>query len=429
MCKKVIKMKVLKSSLIFSALLILTGCNNTIHDAHVSSAVNKSDEDILLESKQYSPEDYDYLAISNPETMSLASKRALVRNYHQHEEWFGRFEKHEITGDLGYEEGVIRRDPSQVLLIDGLYYTWYTKSTGTAVGFGTGDLNAKVFPWDLSEIWYATSKDGWHWEEQGQAVGLGEKGRYDDRSVFTPEILAHEGKYYLVYQSIKAPYLNRTKNTVAMAIADSPRGPWRVLDAPILEPADNGEWLGEEDSRFLVKKQGDFDSHKVHDPNLIYFRDKFYLYYKGERMGEKNTAGGREIRWGVAIADKPEGPYVKSPYNPITQSGHEICIWPYKEGIAMLSTDDGPERQTIQYAEDGINFEIRSYVSAHLLPKAKGLVKAFDNDAYPTAALQWGLHHEYTVPEGKSWLEGLNHIGRFSFSPTTKTKEFINKKD
>ncbi len=29
-------------------------------------------------------------------------------------------------------------------------------------------------------------------------------------------------------------------------------------------------------------------------------------------MGEEMTFGGREIAWGVAIADQPEGPYVKS---------------------------------------------------------------------------------------------------------------------
>jgi hypothetical protein len=91
-----------------------------------------------------------------------------------------------------------------------------------------------------------------------------------------------------------------------MAVADSPHGPWRKLDEPILSAADNSEWLGDEDDRFAVVSKGDFDSHKVHDPCLIHYADRFWLYYKGEQMGEGFTFGGREIRWG-AVADHPEG--------------------------------------------------------------------------------------------------------------------------
>jgi len=419
------KIKFISKTILCISMLTLWGCNYSQSDT-------ESEEDDTHERfmAKYSQQDFDYLAISNPETMSLASKRALERNYHKYAEWFGVFSKHQLTGDLDYEKGVIRRDPSAILLIDGEYFTWYTKSVGKAVGFGSGDPDAKVFPWDKSEIWYATSKDGWHWEEQGISVGLGETGRYDDRSVFTPEVIAYQGKYYLVYQAIKAPYLNRTNNTVAMAIADDPRGPWKTLPEPILKAANNGQWLGEEDNRFLVESQGDFDSHKVHDPTLLFYRDKFYLYYKGERKGEKHTSGGREIRWGVAIADKPEGPYVKSPYNPITQSGHEVAVWPYKGGIAMMSTDDGPEKQTMQYAPDGINFELRSYIysASKKIPRAIGLVRSLDTNTAPTAALAWGLHHEYVIAENGSWLEGENFIARFSFSSKVETQEFVNKK-
>nr|WP_233267447.1 family 43 glycosylhydrolase [Paraglaciecola sp. L3A3] len=369
---------------------------------------------------QYSQQDLDYLAISNPNKMSAASKRALERNYHKNEEWFGHFRKQTLKGDFAYEPGVVRRDPSKVLFIDGLYYTWYSKSVGESYGFGTGDPDAKVFPWDKTQIWYASSKDGETWKELGMAVGEGQKGDYDDRSLFTPEILAYNGKYYLVYQTIKAPYTNRVKNQVGMAIADSPHGPWKKLDKPILSAADNGIWDGNEDNRFLVKKQGDFDSHKVHDPTLVIHGDKFHLYYKGERMGERTTAGGREIRWGVAIADNPQGPYIKSESNPITQSGHELAIWNYRDGVAMISCKDGPEQGTMQYSNDGINFEIMSYIRE--VPDAIGTVMSLDGDKYPGAALEWGLSHEYHIPEGKQWFEGYNYITKFTFKPNRGSK-------
>ncbi len=356
---------------------------------------------------------YGRLAISNKDKLSAASKRAIERNYDQGPEWFCAFRVKNLKSDFKYEAGVIRRDPSAVITVDGTYHVYYTKGSGKTYGFGSGDPSKKVFPWDLTEVWYATSKDGWAWKEQGLAVGRGPAGAYDDRAVFTPEVLAHEGKYYLVYQTVKAPYVNRVKNQVGMAIADSPKGPFKRLDHPILSPADNGEWLGDEDNRFKVKKQGDFDSHKVHDPTLLFYRGKFYLYYKGERMGERTTFGGREIKWGVAIADKVEGPYVKSEYNPITNSGHELCVWPYRGGIAAMIITDGPERNTIQWAPDGINFEIMSHIKSG--PQAAGLIRSLDTDKGPLEGLKWGLCHQYDP----SWQ--WQYIRRFQlylpFSP------------
>lgn len=327
----------------------------------------------------------------NRRLMSAASKRALA--YRKTPDWFCSFTIQDTTGDLAFEEGVHRRDPSAVIQIDGVYHVWYTKSVGPSAGFRSGDPSKKVFPWDLSEIWHATSKDGREWKEQGLAVGRGPAGSFDDRSVFTPEILAHDGKYYLVYQVVKAPYVVRVKEKVAMAVADSPDGPWRKVSAPLIEPSDDGEWLGDEDNRFLVKRRGSFDSHKTHDPCLMFYRNKFYLYYKGEIMGEQMTSGGREIAWGVAIADSAEGPYRKSPYNPITNSGHEVMVWPYRGGIAALLTTDGVEKNTIQYAPDGINFEIMSVIRNP--PEAGGLFRTPDHDKGPLEGLRRGLCHQF----------------------------------
>ena len=190
--------------------------------------------------------------------MSSATKRAMERNYYQSCEWFCDFKESDIEG-IGYEEGVHRRDPSSVLKIGDLYYVWYSKSYGKHVGFHSGDENAKVFPWDYCDIWYATSEDGYRWEEKGIAVARGEKGSYDDRSVFTPEVLAYDGKYYLVYQVVQHPYVNRSFEDIAIAVSDSPEGPFVKSKEPILRPTKDGIWDGEEDNRFAVKKKGSFD--------------------------------------------------------------------------------------------------------------------------------------------------------------------------
>lgn len=324
------------------------------------------------------------------EKLSAATRRA--QNYPKGAEWYCELRERPLTGDLAeHRDGMVRRDPSAVIKVVDLYYTWYSKSEGKSHGFGTGDLAAKTFPWDHCDLWYATSTDGWHWEEKGRAITRGESGSYDDRSVFTPEILAHGGKYYLVYQVVQSPYLRRSYEHISLAVADTPDGPWTKLPGPILSAAQDGEWEGEADNRFCVKSKGSFDSHKVHDPCLVPYQGKFYLYYKGEPMGEEMFMGGRETKWGVAIADQIEGPYVRSEYNPVSNSGHEICVWPYQGGIAGLLTTDGPERNTLQWASDGLNFEIMAYIKG--APEALGLFRTPDHDVGPLEGLRWGLCH------------------------------------
>jgi hypothetical protein len=350
------------------------------------------------------PEQIDFFGITNPDKLSAATKRALkwpkIGN-----EWFVEFGVRDLKGDLAYEEGVVRRDPSAVIKENGKFYVWYSRSVGPSQGFGGDVEKDKVWPWDRCDLWYATSPDGWTWKEEGLAVPRGEKGAYDDRSVFTCEIMKHDDKFYLCYQTVKSPYTVRVKNQIGLAWADSPDGPWTKSNEPILRPADNGIWKGDKKNRFAVIKKGDFDSHKVHDPCILPYKGKFYLYYKGEQMGEAITFGGRQIRHGVAIADDPKGPYIKSPYNPISNSGHEVCVWPYNGGIASLITTDGPEKNTIQWAPDGINFEIKSVIK--WAPHAIGLNRTADNEKEPTEILRWGLTHEY-----RTW--NYQHIRRFS---------------
>ena len=340
--------------------------------------------------------------------LSRASLRAIERGYDRtNADWVIEFDVEELKGDFAFEKGVIRRDPTSVIQVDGIYHCWYTKGSGETVGFGSENPADKVFPWDLTEVWHATSEDAITWKEDGPAIQPGDAGAYDDRAVFTPEVLAHDDKYYLVYQSVQAPYLNRTKEHIAMAVSDSPFGPWKKSPAPILSPSEGGVWDGDEDNRFKVLERGEFDSHKVHDPCLLYYKDKFYLYYKGEIMGESMNFGGREIKHGVAIADHIEGPYVKSEYNPISNSGHEVVVWKYRGGVASLLTTDGPEKNTCQWAEDGINFDIMSHIKS--TPEAIGLFReaGYENHSDPIHGISWGLCHKYDA----SW--NWNYICRF----------------
>ena len=324
-------------------------------------------------------------------------------------EFYTTFKYSPISG-IGKEAGVTRRDPTTVLRINGTYYVWYTRRKTAndrdhrnKPPHRVQTWDTPVFDWDLAEIWYATSRDGFHWEEQGVAVRRGPEGAYDGRSVFTPDVLMTGDKFYLYYQAVDYPYRTRTRNTIGMSWAWSPEGPWQRAEAPVLAPGEAGEWLGDDDSD-EVRRYGDWDSHKVHDPFILRREGKYWLYYKGQPMGW-TTKYSRGIGWGVAIADQPEGPFVKSPLNPVTNSGHETCLFPYGDGVLAICGHDGPEKDSIQYAADGLNFEVVAHV--FLPPLAAG---PFAPDSYcdsrDGAGITWGLSHIATeeMKTGNSYI-------------------------
>ena len=82
--------------------------------------------------------------------------------------------RYEPIAGLGPEEGVIRRDPSDIIRVDGVYYLWYTKVLQGAYLYPEGFQGT---------LWYATSNDGVNWQEQGEALEVGEKGSFDDFGV------------------------------------------------------------------------------------------------------------------------------------------------------------------------------------------------------------------------------------------------------
>jgi hypothetical protein len=108
---------------------------------------------------------------------------------------------------------------------------------------------------------------------------------------------------------------------------------------------------------------------------------------------------------------------VKSPLNPVLNSGHEVVVWPYKSGVAALVTANGPEKNTVQYAGDGLNFEIKAIVV--LPPDAAGLhVPDAHTDTQDGQGFTWGLSHVAQRPyDGRPWP----HLVRFDTDLTGQT--------
>lgn len=108
-----------------------------------------------------------------------------------------------------------------------------------------------------------------------------------------------------------------------------------------------------------------WDANVVHDPSLIVREGQYWLYYKGTprnaveatQKNELLNPGFADVNraiWGVGMADKPEGLYMKLAFYPVLMSGHEVIAWPHSRGVFAFMSE-GPERNSIQYAEDCIN--------------------------------------------------------------------------
>ena len=97
-------------------------------------------------------------------------------------------------------------------------------------------------------------------------------------------------------------------------------------------------------------------------------------------------------------------------------------MWPYKSGIAALVTANGPEKNTIQWSPDGVNFEIMSHVV--LPPDAAG---PYVPDAYTNTkngqGIKWGLSH---VAQRRN--QPYPHLIRFE-TDLTGTKDRRKKRE
>ena len=287
--------------------------------------------------------------------------------------FYTEFKFMDVPG-IGREKGVTRRDPSDVIKVGSQYFVWYTRTTEASGGY-----------YDAS-IWYAISPDGKNWKEQGKAVDQGPKGDWDGESVFTPNIMAFQGRYYLFYTAIAEPWTPRFQTAIGVAVAESPEGPWKKSDNnPVLETGP-GEWKGQSGSWREANPGAAFDSHVVDDACLVVRDGQYWLYYKGRQKGLSPS----QTKMGVAIAEHPEGPYKKSKLNPLVNSGHEVLVAPWGKGIVALVGRTGPQKNTIQYAPDGLHFDVKADIKNP--PWAPG---AYRPDAFTEtdhgSGFRWGI--------------------------------------
>lgn len=208
--------------------------------------------------------------------------------------------------------------------------SWLTKSlaakgkfilqTNDSIVWGCApiyDENGKVHvyysTWEKSGNWLSDSKIAHavadHPEGPYKKLGIileGRKGKWDANTIHNPNVQKVDGKYVMLYignDTLKQDnWRNKAKSAntqrVGMAIADSPNGPWKRFDKPVIEVSkDSMAWDG------YCTVNPSFMKH----PN-----GEYWIFY---RSWDRRNDDRRKT--GVAIAKKLEGPYVKYEGNPI----------------------------------------------------------------------------------------------------------------
>ena len=145
---------------------------------------------------------------------------------------------------------------------------------------------------------------------RGSNPATGEK-YWDADVTHNPNIVVRDGRYLLYYTGNHGDgkyETHRNHQRIGVAVADKPEGPWRRFDQPIID-------VSEDPSAF--------DALCIANPAAAVRPDGGLLVvYKGVCLEPGKVMGGK-VRWGVAVAEKPEGPYIKKPGRVFEAAGED----------------------------------------------------------------------------------------------------------
>ena len=204
-------------------------------------------------------------------------------------------------------------------------------------------------------VYYSTWKDGGSWlydSEIAHAVAdhpegpytkmgvilSGREGKWDRHTIHNPSVYKIDGKYVLLYIGNDTTKIDRWRNNgavsengqcVGMAIADSPYGPWKRFDQPVI--AHSADSLNA------------WDSYCAVNPTMLkHPNGEYWIYY---RSWDRHNDNRRKT--GLAIAKNLEGPYKKYGNKALIDHAHmggqteDPYIFYYKNKFHCLIRDMG----------------------------------------------------------------------------------------
>jgi hypothetical protein len=160
-------------------------------------------------------------------------------------------------------------------------------------------------------------------------------GHWDATTCHNPHITRVGNRYALFYLG-NSNGRTDTKR-IGLALSDSLEGPWQRPDQPLLDVGPKGAW----------------DDHCTTNPSFIrHPNGEYWLYYKSwntadYESGKPPVRGNR--KYGVAIADRLEGPYRRHPRNPLidfsgrgeSRQCEDAFLWRQDGRFRMIVRDMG----------------------------------------------------------------------------------------
>jgi len=198
----------------------------------------------------------------------------------------------------------------RILELEG-YFVWGTSPIVAPDGkihvfFSRWDAKKGMGGWiNGSEIAHAIADkpEGPYYDIKTILAPRGE-GYFDGTTCHNPHIQFVDDKYCLFYMGNSNGKTNTKR--IGLATSGSLEGPWKRSDKTLLEAGEAGKW----------------DDHCTSNPAFLkHPNGQYWLYYKSWNADEYEHPIIPAIRgnrkYGLAIAEKLEGPYVKYSGNPI----------------------------------------------------------------------------------------------------------------
>jgi hypothetical protein len=308
----------------------------------------------------------------------------------------------------------------RILELEG-YYVWGTSPIVAPDGrihvfFSRWDAKKGMGGWiNGSEIAHAVAdKPEGPYSEIETILAPRGVGFFDGTTCHNPHIQYVDGKYCLFYIG------NSNKKTdtkrIGLATSDSLNGPWNRLDKPLLDAGLEGAW----------------DDHCTSNPAFLkHPNGQYWLYYKSWNTDEYEHPVDPAIRgnrkYGLAIADKLEGPYVKYSGNPILDYSklgnnrqlEDGNVFMENGRFYMLARDMGRfdhEVGIILESDDGIHWsepKISYFGYSHYLsqPPAPSNLKKYGRFERPQILMQNGHPtHLFVATQGGKYMTSTNFV-------------------
>jgi hypothetical protein len=206
------------------------------------------------------------------------------------------------------------------------------------------------------QLWWATSQIAHYVADRPEGPfslvevllkpGDSPEGAWDHGPQHNPSITRIDDRYVLCYHSGKGTPTDRQRSTIriGMMTATDINGPWKKLGMILDPPTSKESNVVPPDYRGLTD-----------NPSLVKGPDgRYFLYYRIKFPG---LEGGNT--YGVAIADKLEGPYIHQPDRVVNNPTYieDPYVFVHNGLFHMLVTDNNNNQGLLLTSKNGLHFD------------------------------------------------------------------------